>query len=57
MKHNLGAYEIDNESGLTVLCRACAKRMSRNSEMPGAELVERGGWLEDEHCDKCGDAD
>ena len=57
MKHNLGAYDVDSDGGLVVYCRACAKVMSRAGEMAGAELVERGGWLVDEFCDRCGSHD
>jgi len=52
---NLGAYDVDADGGLMVYCRACADVLSRRGEMPGAELVERGGWVADEHCDRCGD--
>jgi len=56
-EHNLGAYAVDDDGGLVVYCRACARKLSRSGDMAGAELIERGGWLIDEHCDNCGDSD
>ena len=54
--NNLGSYDIDRPgTNLLVLCNKCAKALSDDGWMP--ELVERGGWLVDESCDRCGSHD
>ena len=48
----LGLWDT-GETDHRVLCDQCADRLSRDGEMPAAELLERGGWLLDETCDRC----
>lgn len=48
----LGLWDT-GEVDAVVLCDRCADRMSRDGMMPAAELLERGGWILDETCDRC----
>jgi len=53
--NSLGLYDIDRPGSLIVLCDKCAAALLDDGWMP--ELVERGGWLVDESCDRCGSHD
>ena len=48
----LGLYDVGYADRLVVLCDDCAEEANRAGWMP--ELCERGGWLIDEQCDRCG---
>jgi hypothetical protein len=51
----LGLWDV-GEADYVVLCDPCAARADEDGAMPGAEVIERGGWLLDETCDRCGRA-